>query len=274
MIKTALIRALRLFASRRPRAGFALALGLAWLTQPLGRGVPEERIRGLLPELGPHAVRAARRRTWSNFLQGEALDAALARAGDREVHPRIVALPAPERLPPPLILATFHIGALPALAAVLERLDGEVIAVHRGRFAPRPGVTLVRTGDDEWERARTLDRAVRALRAGGFVFTALDGYGEDGYEAATLEAPMLGGSVALARGGFALARIADVPMVPIVARWRGSSVEVECGDPIQPARDEGAMAAAVAAWLERYLRAFPGEISTRTTEIVSRPGRR
>jgi hypothetical protein len=273
-LKTALIKALRLFASRRPRAGFALAVALAWLTQPLGRGVPEERIRDLLPGLDPRAVRAARRRTWSNFLLAEALDAALARGGNRDPHPRLVAFPALTRLQPPLILATFHLGAFPALAAVLERLDGDVIAVHRGRFAPRPGMTLVRTGDDEWERARTFDRAVRALSAGGFVFSALDGYGEDGYEAATLEAPMLGGSVALARGGFALARIADVPIVPIVARWRGSRVVVECGDPIRPAGDESAMAAAVAAWLERYLRAFPGEISTRTTQIVSRRERR
>jgi hypothetical protein len=274
MIKTALIRALRLFASRWPRVGFGLTAALAWLTQPLGRGVPEERIRDLVPELDARAVRAARRRTWSNFLLAEALDAAFARAGNRDASPRIEASPALGRLRGPLILATFHVGAFPALAAVLERLDGEVVAVHRGRFAPWPGITMVWTGDDEWERARTFDRAVRALRAGSFVFTALDGYGEDGYEATTLDAPMLGATVALARGTFALARIAKVPIVPIVARWRGISVEVELGDPIQPGPGESAMAAGAAAWLERYLCAFPGEISTRTTEIVRPPERR
>jgi hypothetical protein len=73
-----------------------------------------------------------------NFLLGEALAA----------------------LRPPLILATLHIGAFPALAAVLERLDGDVIAVHRGRFAPRAGMTLfpgeisIRTTEiiKRWER--------------------------------------------------------------------------------------------------------------------------
>jgi hypothetical protein len=63
MIKTALIKALRLLASRWPRTGFGVAVALAWLTQPLGRGVPQERIRDLLPELDARAVRAARRRT-------------------------------------------------------------------------------------------------------------------------------------------------------------------------------------------------------------------
>lgn len=272
MIKTALIRALRLFASRWSRPGFALAVFLAWLTQPLGRGVPEDRIRDLVPELDAPALRAAQRRTWSNFLLGEALDAALSRPGNAP--PRILASPALATLRPPLILASFHVGAVPALAPVLERLEGDVLAVHRGTFAPRPGITMVRTGDDEWERARTFERAVRTLRAGGFVFTALDGHGEDGYEAATLDAPVLGGSVALARGGFALARIAKVSIVPIVARWRGSGVEVECGDAIRAGADENAMAVAAAAWLEGYLRAFPGEISKRTGEIVTTPRRR
>jgi lauroyl/myristoyl acyltransferase len=265
MIKTALIRALRLFASRRPRAGFALSVVLAWLTQPLGRGVPEERIRGLIPELDAPALRAARRRTWSNFLLGEALEAAFARTGTSDANPRIVASPALGRLRAPLILVTFHVGAFRALAAVLERLDGEVIAVHQGSFAPRRGITLVPSGDDEWERARTFARAARVLRAGGFVFTALDDY-----EAATLEAPLLDGSAPLARGAFALARIARVPIVPIVARWRGGSVEVECGDPIQPGDDEAAMAAAAASWLDSYLRAFPGELNAQMVRTLER----
>jgi lauroyl/myristoyl acyltransferase len=272
-MKTAMIRALRLVAGRLPHAGFALARGLAWLTQPLGRGIPEREIHALVPELDPARLRAARRRTWSNFLMAEALDAALERPGSRSPHPRVVPTPAAD-LRPPAIIASFHIGPFPAIAAVLEQLDGEVLAVHRGRFAPRPGVTLVRIGESEWERARIFHRAVQALRSGGFVYTALDGYGDDGYDAATLEVPMLGGTVSLARGGFALARITGAPLVPMVARWRGTRVEITSGDPIEPGRTEVATAAATASWIEGYLREYPGEIHPRTVEIVTPPERR
>lgn len=270
-MKTVLINALRLFASRWPRTGFSVAHALAWLTQPLGRGIAEARISAVFPELALAELQAARRRTWSTFLQGEALDAAVERPGRRSVHPEIVPNPTFAELRPPLILASFHVGPFAALGAVLEQLGGEVLVVHRGRFAPRRGVTLVRAGENEWERARTFHRAVTTLRSGGFVFTALDGYGEEGYEASTLDASMLGGTISLARGGFALARITGTPIVPLVARWRGSMVEITIADPIPAAPGEEAMAATAARWLERYLREFPGEISLRTLEILRLP---
>jgi hypothetical protein len=149
-----------------------------------------------------------------------------------------------------------------------------VLAVHRGGFARRPGVRLERIGDDEWGRARTFHHAVRALRDGRYVYTTLDGFGEGGYDGATIDVPVLGRTMSLARGGPALARITGVPIVPMVARWRGTRVEIVYGDPIDPAQGEDAMAAAIAPWLDRYLRAFPGEISPRTLETLREPQRR
>jgi hypothetical protein len=110
---------------------------------------------------------------------------------------------------------------------------------------------------------------VKSLRSGGYVFTLVDGgYRDRGYDAATIDAPTLGGTVSLARGGFALARITRTPIVPLVARKCGRRVEITCGDPIPPTQDEEAMAAAVAQWLGEYLLEFPGEISARTLQTL------
>ena len=272
-MKTALIRSLRFVAGRWPRFGFGLARVLAWLSRPLGRGIPEERLAQLFPHLRADALTAARRETWRHFLQEHAFEAALARPGAAPRYPRTKVDPRLEQLSPPLVLASFHIGPIRAIGPVLERLDGEVLVLHRGQFAPRPGLTLVRTGDDEWTRARAFKRAVETLRGGGYVYLAMDGFGEQGYDGSTLEVPLLGGSVALARGGFALARMTGTPLVPVVGTWRGSRAEIVCGDPIPPSGDEHAMAASLAHWLERRLLEAPGEISSRTVEIVRPPAR-
>src|SRR5947199_9865912 len=74
-LKTALINALRLLAGRRPRLGFSVARVLAWLSRPLGRGIPEETLAEVFPHLPPRALRTARRRTEANFLPAAALNA-------------------------------------------------------------------------------------------------------------------------------------------------------------------------------------------------------
>jgi hypothetical protein len=113
---------------------------------------------------------------------------------------------------------------------------------------------------------------VTHLRGGGFVFTTLDGgYREGGYDAATVEAPMLGGTISLARGGFALARMSGTPIMPMAARGSGRKVTITCGNPIPPALGEDAMAAAAARWLGGYLREYPGEVSLRTLEVLRPP---
>jgi hypothetical protein len=264
------IQAVRLLAARWPRASYLAARLLAWLGQPLGRGVPAERLAELFPDLPPAAVRAARRRTWSTYVRGEALNAAVAVPERRPFYPRSRPHPAVDRLRPPLIIGAFHVGPYAALGVALRTLPGEVLVVHHGPAASRQDVSLLRVGDSEWERARGFHRSVTTLRSGGFVVTALDGYGgQYGYAGSTVEAPMFGGTATLARGPFALARITDTPIVLLVGRWRGNSVEVTCGEPLVPG-DETTMAAAAAAWLEAYLREFPGEVSARTLEILRR----
>jgi lauroyl/myristoyl acyltransferase len=255
------------FARRWPRLAYRVAWAAARISQPLGRGVPEEQIAAAFPALAPPSLRAARRRAWSNLLLGRALHAASTRPGRRPLHPEMVITPAARELTAPLILVFAHIGPYQALGWLLERLDGNVLAlVERGGFAPRPGMTLVTTGEDEWTGARALARAVSELKAGAFVFLAIDGQ-----EAATLEAPALGGTVRLARGPFALARITATPIVPLVARWRGLAIEIAVGDTVQPSSDEQSMAAEAAAWLDRYLRSFPGELSPHLLKALSLP---
>lgn len=269
-MKQAVRRGIWWFARRWPRLTYRLARALARISQPLGRGVPEEQIAAAFPGLEPSSLRAARRSAWSNLLLGRALHAASTRPGRRPLHPEMVVEPAARELAPPLILVFAHIGPYQALGWLLERLEGDVLAlVERGGFAPRPGMTLVTTGEDEWTGARALARAVAALRSGAFVFLAMDGQ-----EAATIDVPALGGTVALARGPFALARITGTPIVPLVTRWRGRSIEIALGDTVHPSPDEHAMAAEAATWLERYLRGYPGELSPHLLGALSLPPRR
>lgn len=263
-MRLALVRALRLFAIRWPRASLPLARILAWLTMPLGKGIREKQIREIFPGLTPAEARAARRRTWSNFLLGEALDGALAGPAARRANPKTMVSPLIHELRPPVILASFHVGPYPALGPALSALPGDVVALHRNRWPSRSKVTLVEAGDDEWARVRSFHRAVTTLRSGGSVYVALDGP-----NAATVEARLFGRPISVARGAFALARIADVPIVPLAARWNGSRVEITCGDPISPQPTEAMTAAAATRWLERYLIASPGELSWLTLDLLA-----
>jgi hypothetical protein len=56
-------------------------------------------------------------------------------------------------------------------------------------------------------------------------------------------------------------------MLPVAVRWRGAAVEIAAGNVIAPA-DETAMAAALVAWLELYLRQYPGEFSFTLSRLL------
>ena len=105
-------------------------------------------------------------------------------------------------------------------------------------------------------------RAVVHLRKGGFVFLTLDPM-----VGTRIAAPFLGRTLNLARGGFALARLARVPLVPLIARWNGMRIEIVAGAPVEVA-SEAQAAAEVARWLEQYLRAHPDEMTERTRELI------
>jgi hypothetical protein len=253
-------------AARFPQAAIASAGALAWATQPLSRGVAPERIAAILPNLSPAELETARRATWASHLRGQALAAAFAAGGSRPVHPRVVAGYPPAGVRAPMVLASFHIGALYALGATLERLPGETLVLHATRFLTvRPGVTLLDVGGDEWSRAAAFHRALSTLRGGGFVFVTVDSRPE-----ATVSATLLGRPISLTRGAFALAHMAGAPLVPLVTRWRGTGIELHWGDPIEPTDEEG-IAAAAATWLEGYLLAYPGEVSAELLKLFEAP---
>jgi lauroyl/myristoyl acyltransferase len=253
---------LRAVAARRPRQSFTLARALAYVTLPLSRQVTAAQVRTVFSQLDDAAAKRVRRSVLATSLGADALHAALEQGGKRPLYPEVRPNEAIATLRPPLILATFHLGPLAALGPVLMDVPGHVLALHRHRWPNRIGLDMLEVGDGEWGHARSLLRAVETLREGGSVFAVLD---ED--DATTIDAPLLGRTVALARGAFALARMTGTPIVPLAIRWRGSAVEVTFGEPISEAT-EAEMAAAATAWLERYLIESPGEITARTFALL------
>jgi hypothetical protein len=242
----------------RTAAALAVAGALGRLRNRLSRRWPSPRqVQILFPALDR---RASARVAWEiGGLEGRNrfLAARLLRSGLELLRPLVwVPLADLAALRPPLILGTFHVGAVHALGPALERLPGPVLALRQGPlYTPRPPLEVVSTEGDDQSRAAVFHRALGHLERGGFVALALD-VAPGPY----LRVPCLGRTLALARGAFALARITGAPIVPLVARWRGGGVEVALGEPLtaDPA-DEQALAAAAGRWLESYLLKAPGQ---------------
>jgi hypothetical protein len=191
------------------------------------------------------------------------LVATIQRSGLEPVRP-LVRLPASwAALRSPVLLGTFHVGAMHALGPALEQLPGPVLALRHGPlFVPRPPLEVATTEGDEQSRAALFHRALEHLSRGGFVALALDVV-----QGSALRVPCLGRPLVLARGPFALARITGVPLVPLVARWQPGGIEILLGEALAtPGQEagteawEGALAASAARWLEGYLLASPGEL--------------
>jgi hypothetical protein len=270
-VKPLVVGALRLLGRRSVRLGVLVAAMLARLTRPLGHGIAEEWLSAVFPELDRRARLGARQRTWENFLKGEAVSIAATHGR----YPSLVPNPRLAALQPPLVLASFHVGPFAAMGAALERLPGEVVALDRGQFGTLPNITVLPRGENPADRSRAFNAALTALRSSGFAFVNVDAFAPDHLEVSTIEVPMLGRTLPLARGAFALARIADVPIVPIAARWRGNALEVEIGEPTRMDADgERGMAEATAAWIECYLRERPGETSVFMLERLRPPFQR
>ncbi|MFL5780364.1 MAG: hypothetical protein ACJ760_03545 [Thermoleophilaceae bacterium] len=244
---------------------------LASLTRPLGHGISDGWLTAAFPGLRPDALPAVRQRTWENFLKGEALDAAVRRGGGTRDYPRATPNRALNELPPRVVVASFHIGPFQAVGAFLDTLPAARVTVAREQYEPRPDMTLLHRGEDEWQRARTFGRALAELRSGRPVIVNVDGLPTGDHPMPAIEVPMLGRSMPFARGAFALARLGRAPIVPVASRWRGTAMEVTVGEPIAPDRGEAPAAAALAAWLEGYLVESPGEVSVFLLERLSPP---
>lgn len=229
-------------AVRSPRLAFLAADLLAKFWTIFGRRFSRARL--LLPNADLASM-------WRTHVRTQLLDGWMRH--DRATALRLVqANDAITALRPPMIIGTFHVGPTYALGAVSERLSGETFALR----GPQ--------GTTDQERAAKFYRAVEQLRS-GFVIVALDPR-----EAQRIATPFLGGTLQLARGPFAMARIARVPIVPVVARWEGDGIVLVVGDAIEFASEEQTMADAAAGWLEGYLREYPGELSYRVLELERR----
>jgi len=244
-------RLLQRAAGRHPRIAIGAATALGRVTGPLGLGLDEAAIRRFLPALSPAQVTRLRRETWTGWLRLRVLEAGLASPTARWPYPPLAGDADPTALQPPMVLAAFHVGPLPALGILLEQLPGEVLVLQLSGNA-RKRLVVGWTGTEEWQRAAALRRAVSTLRAGGFVVLLVDA----NEFPTTIDVTLFGRTTRLARGAFALARMTGSPLVPIAPRWRGSRVEITVGDPIPPG-EEAAMAAATAGWLERFVRTNP-----------------
>lgn len=242
-------------ALRHPRhrcVALSLAGALGSIRNRLSRRWPDpEQVRALFPAL-PRSEAA--RVAW-RIAALEARNRFLVECIRREALPLVEAPEAFAALRPPLLLGTFHVGAVHALEPALEKLPGPVLALRQGRLyaAGRP-VEVVSTEGDEQSRAAVFLRALAHLQAGGFVVTALDVVSGSG-----LAARCLGRTLELARGPFALARLAGVPIVPLAARWQQGRVEVAIGEALNSS-EETELGAAAALWLENYLLESPGEL--------------
>ncbi len=290
-------RGLEAVAARAVRspgpASFGAAAALGRLRNRLSRRWPSPaQVRTLFPHLDEGEAAAVAWSIGGLEARNRLLVACLCRHGLAPVRELVRTAAGFAALRPPLILGTFHVGALHALGAALERLPGPVLALRQGPlYRPRPPLEIATTAGDEQGRAAAFQRAVAQLKSGGFVALALDLPVGPG-----LRVPCLGRELEMGRGPFALARMTGAPLVPLVARWAVGGVEVRVGEELVPAasaaakcmgwtqdlastvaapdgsellaessaakciRWEESLAAAAAGWLERYLRESPGEL--------------
>lgn len=245
-------------AASRPRLAFSGAGAIGGLRNRLSRRWPSPgQVRTLFPHLDRGAAARIAWRIGGLEARNRLLIDCIRREGLDPVRPLVRVRGDFGALRPPLVLGFFHTGAVQALSAAVERLPGPVLVLRQGAIhTPRPPVQIESTEGDGQRRAASFQRAFAHLAAGGFVVVALDVVPGPG-----LRVPFLGRSIELARGPFALARLAGAPVRPLTARWQGGGVEVSVGDAFAaPSPEEESLAGEAARWLERYLLESPAEL--------------
>jgi lauroyl/myristoyl acyltransferase len=252
-------------ATLSPRIAFATTDALAALLAIGSRRPTRTMLRSLFPDVSRHDTGRVLRRIWTTYARTLLLGGWIRRKGREPIRSIVRENDAVRRLRPPMIFSTFHIGPTLGLGVLSERVPGETLVMRGTQFpldrATRENVNLVQGTDQQ--RAATFHRAIERLRQNGFVILALDPH-----QAPRIAAPFLGRTLQLARGPFAMARIARVPIVPLVARWDGTEIEIIVGEPLPLLDDEQALATLAAQWLENYLRESPGELSARILELM------
>jgi len=260
-------RQLAALAPAWPAPALRTAGGCGWLRNRLSGAWPSaEQVRFVFPGLERGAAARIAWRIGGMEGRNRLLVELIRRDGLSTVRPLVRTPAMLAALRPPLVLCTFHVGAMQGLGAALERLPAPVLALREGLLGTaRPPLEIVSTHGHDEGRAAAFHRCLDRLQRGGFAAMAIDLTAGPGPAA-----PCLGRWLTLARGPFALARLAGAPLVPIVARWRSGEIEIVLGEPFaaEPSSSggagamarENALAVAAAGWLERYLVASPGEL--------------
>jgi lauroyl/myristoyl acyltransferase len=125
---------------------------------------------------------------------------------------------------------------------------------------------------EPWRATAAMKAAVDRLRAGGSELWAADGY-----EGATdgIATDVLGRRMLFRQGLAALVRLSRAPVLPIVASWRGASIDVTVHPPLDLSAAGGtddAVVQAAARWLDGYLRRHPEELwPERVRELLALP---
>jgi KDO2-lipid IV(A) lauroyltransferase len=222
-------------------------------------------LAALLGDQPAPALRALARDIETRAVQNHLLELLVDARGPRVLAPhvrthgfeRLHALRAAGR---PVLLVTWHAGPYPAVGAALLAVGVDFLALrHRVRGPACAGMQTVATGEGSWSAVTALKHAIERLRAGGLVLMAGDGL--RGERASTTEVSVLGRRVGFHHGLAALARHSGAPVLPVVARWRGGSIEVHLHEPLAPsATDRDGVLHAAARWLDGYLRSAPEEL--------------
>lgn len=235
-----LIRALGLLGRRSPHLALAIADLAGRFTAPFRRHSPR-RLRQLFPHLTAGQASRLMRDILAKELRSQVIAsfdgpalAAICRFG-----------PQLEAIERPFILATFHIGPMLAIGQLLateEADDRHIVRAYGG----------------ELQGAREFHRGLMAVKRNGIAGVLLDPR-----RASMISVPFFDDHIDLARGAFALSRLSATPILPSLFVWRGREIHLVLGERIpvdggatteEALENERTAAAAVARWLEQYLR--------------------
>jgi hypothetical protein len=242
-------------ALRLPRLSFAVAAlldGCLAVMLVRARGAaPLRRSRGEHALVSPAPIRSRGTRCREWVLRERARD-----PGVVWPYPRIMCAVDPRHLHKGTVFVTVHMGEINGLGAFLGRLSGEVLILQlAGAETNKGALTWIPShGADEWEQVRVTKRLIENLQSGGSVLIAVDGPGRN-----RIETEVLGHTVSITSGAFAVSRLARVPVRPITARWHRSKLEFIVGNTIAP-DTPAAMAGALGHWLSDYLSENAGEL--------------
>jgi hypothetical protein len=160
-------------------------------------------------------------------------------------YPRLAGDLSPKGLDAPMVLAGAHIAEFQGLGVLVDHLQGPRLILATERGISRRGfsvISLVEEGP-----ILSLKSGVDTLRAGGYVLILADGR-----SGSRIQVDVCGRRIDIGRGSFAMARLASAPMLPVIARWKGRSIEICAGDLIPPS-NESEMVVSYVRWLEGHL---------------------